>query len=218
MLLTAARLLEVTNGLPATHAALNEPLAVGLHAVRRGEAQSGAGAIVLGAGPIGQAIIATLKPSGVAPIAAVDLSSTRLALAKRMGADVAVDPRVESPFDAWKRVGGAGQQLVVFEAIGMPGIINDVLRTAPPQTRIVIAGICSGNDTVTPRFAIMKELDIRGAYAYSADEYAEALRLMSEGQVDVGPLITGEVSLDGVQQAFDDLATPELHCKILVRP
>ncbi|HET6732906.1 MAG TPA: alcohol dehydrogenase, partial [Mycobacterium sp.] len=49
-------------------------------------------------------------------------------------------------------------------------------------------------------------------------EFAESLRAIAEGEIDVGPLITGQVGLDGVAQAFDELATPAEHCKILVTP
>jgi len=49
-------------------------------------------------------------------------------------------------------------------------------------------------------------------------EFAATLRSIAEGEIDVGPLITGEVDLDGVGGAFDELADPERHCKILVTP
>jgi threonine dehydrogenase-like Zn-dependent dehydrogenase len=54
--------------------------------------------------------------------------------------------------------------------------------------------------------------------AYSAEEFAESLRVIAEGEIDVAPLVTGEVGLDGVGAAFDDLANPDTHCKILVTP
>src|SRR5215218_6948042 len=73
MLLSAPLTLEVPNGLASTHAALTEPMAVGLHAVNRSALQAGDGAVVVGCGPVGLAVIAALRLLGVAPIVAADL-------------------------------------------------------------------------------------------------------------------------------------------------
>ena len=70
-----------------------------------------------------------------------------------MGAHVAVDPAEEPAFDAWAREGG-GRPLVVFEAIGVPGIIDSALRSAPPQSRIVVVGVCMERDAITPFFKL----------------------------------------------------------------
>ena len=217
MLLSAPMLLEVPNGLDPRHAALTEPMAVGLHAVNRSGIEQGDGALVLGSGPVGLAVIAALKRRGVEPIVATDLSPTRRRLALTMGAHEAVDPREEPAFEAWSRV-GRGRPVVVFEAIGVPGIIDDVLRTAPPRTRVCVVGVCMEPDSITPFFGISKELEVRFALAYDPNEFAETLRAIAEGELDVAPMITGEVDLDGVPGAFDALADPDEHCKILVVP
>jgi threonine dehydrogenase-like Zn-dependent dehydrogenase len=73
-------------------------------------------------------------------------------------------------------------------------------------------------DTVHPFFAIAKEINVQFVLAYNPEEFADSLRALAEGDIDVTPLITGEVGLDGVSAAFDDLADPERHCKILVTP
>ena len=73
-------------------------------------------------------------------------------------------------------------------------------------------------DTVLPLFGIAKELNVQFVNAYDATEFAESLRAIAEGEIDVAPIITGEVGLDGVGAAFDDLAEPDEHCKILVTP
>jgi threonine dehydrogenase-like Zn-dependent dehydrogenase len=217
MLLTAPMLLEVPNGLDASRAALTEPMAVGLHGVNKANIQQGEGALVLGCGPVGQSVIAALKVRGIEPIVAADFSPARRALALKMGADEAVDPNTETGFDAWTRVGG-GRSLVIFEAIGVPGIINEIMRMAPAATRIVVVGVCMETDTFVPFFGIGKELNIQFALGYDPMEFAGSLRSIAEGEIDVSPLITAEVPLDGVQQAFVDLGDPEQHCKIIVKP
>jgi len=217
MLLSAPMLVEVPNGLEAGLAALTEPMAVGLHAVNRSGIEAGTGALVLGCGPVGLAVIAALKHRGIDPIVASDSSPARRAVAAQMGAHVSVDPAVEGAFDAWTREGG-GRALVVFEAIGVPGIIDSALRSAPPQTRIVIVGVCMERDAITPFYAIGKELNLQFVLGYDPMEFEASLRAIAEGEVDVTPMITGRVGLDGVPDAFRALADPDEHCKILVTP
>lgn len=217
MLLSAPMLLEVPNGLGFDRAALTEPMAVGFHAVNRSGIEPGAGALVLGCGPVGLAVVAALQVRGVAPIVASDYSPARRALAHRMGAHVIVDPAEEQAFDVWAREGG-GRPLVAFEAIGVPGIIDEALRSAPPQARIVVVGVCMERDAITPFFAIGKELNLQFVLGYDPMEFEATLRSIAEGEVDVEPMITGRVGLDGVPDAFRALATPDQHCKILVTP
>jgi len=217
MLLSAPLLLPVPNGLDARHAALTEPMAVGIHAVNKSGIAAGDGALVLGCGPVGLAVIAALRARGIGPIVASDFSAARRSVAVTMGADDAVDPAEEPAFAAWTRAGG-GRPVVVFEAIGVPGILDEALRLAPAGARIVVVGVCMGRDTITPFYGIGKELSVQFVLGYDPAEFADSLRAIAEGDVDVTPLITGEVGLDGVPGAFAELAHPDRHCKILVVP
>ncbi len=217
MLLSAPLLLEVPNGLDARRAALTEPMAVGLHAVNKSGIEQGQGALVLGCGPVGLAVIAALSLRGVEPIVASDFSPARRRLAAQMGAHEVVDAAAGSAFEAWIEK-APGRTDLVFEAIGVPGIINGILREAPVGARAVIVGVCMQTDPITPFFGISKELSLQFVLGYDPMEFAESLRSIAEGDIDVAPMITGEVDLDGVPQAFRDLADPEEHCKILVVP
>ena len=211
MLLSAPLLLPIPNGLDPRHAALTEPMSVGLHAVNKSNIQPGEAALVIGCGPIGVAIIAALRARGIENIAAADFSPTRRELATAMGAHQTIDPARGSPFDSVKAK-------VMFEAVGVPGVIDDILLRARHGSRVVVAGVCMQPDTMHPFFGIAKEVNIQFTLAQTPEEFAETLGALAEGDMDVSPLITGEVGLDGVGQAFDDLADPERHCKILVTP
>ena len=186
MLLSAPLLLPIPNGLDVKHAALTEPMAVGLHAVNKSNIAPGETALVVGCGPIGIAIIAALRARGVETIVASDFSPKRRELATAMGAHQTLDAAQGSPFDSVKPA-------VVFEAVGVPGIIDDVLRRARPGTRLVVAGVCMQPDTVHPFFAIAKEINVQFVLAYNPEEFGESLRALAEGEIDVTPLITGEV-------------------------
>jgi threonine dehydrogenase-like Zn-dependent dehydrogenase len=217
MLLSAPLLVEVPNGLDPRHAALTEPTAVGLHAVNRSRIAAGEGALVLGCGPVGLSVVAVLAQRGIEPIVAADFSTARRAMASALGAHEVVDPAQEPAFDAWARAGSA-RQLVVYEAIGVPGIIADVLRRAPRLARLLVVGVCMERDTFNPYHGIAKELTIDFSFGYDPNEFASSLRSIAEGELDLTPMITGEVDLDGVPGAFASLAHPDEHCKILVVP
>ena len=186
-------------------------MAVGLHAVNKSNVQPGETALVLGCGPIGIAIIAALRARGVETIVAADFSPKRRELATAMGAHQTLDPAQGSPFDTVTPA-------VVFEAVGVPGIIDDVMLRARHGTRLVVVGVCMQPDTVHPFFAIAKEINVQFVLAYDPNEFADSLRAIAEGDIDVTPVITGDVGLEDVGAAFDDLADPERHCKILVTP
>jgi threonine dehydrogenase-like Zn-dependent dehydrogenase len=217
MVLSAPIALEVPNGLDSRHAALTEPLAVGLHAVARSGATPGDSAVVVGCGPVGLAVIAGLRAVGLESIVAADLSPTRRAMALTMGASAAVDPAEEGVIDAWRRLDGR-RPLVAFEAVGVPGMLQQLLRDLPPRTRVAVVGVCMEPDRILPFYAIAKELSLHFAMAYGVDEFAGALRALAEGEIDASPMITGTVGLDGVPGAFEALAHPDQHVKILVEP
>jgi threonine dehydrogenase-like Zn-dependent dehydrogenase len=217
MLLTAALCVRVPNGLDHCRAALTEPMAVALHAVNRAGLAAGDAAVVIGCGPIGLAIIAWLRERGVEPIVASDMTPRRRALAVALGAHEVVDPLTEPVVDAWRRIDGI-RPLVVFEAVGVRGMLDRAIFEAPTGTRIVVAGVCMEPDTIRPLIAIVKELDLRFVYAYTQEEFAATLHAIAEGEVDVTPLISGTVGFDGVAGAFAALRHADEQVKVLVEP
>jgi threonine dehydrogenase-like Zn-dependent dehydrogenase len=217
MLLSAPLVVPVPNGLHPHLAALTEPLAVGVHAVAKSAVQLRETAIVLGCGPIGLAIIAALRAAGVENVIGADFSPRRRELAGLMGAAQTVDPAAESAIQAGRRAAG-GSPLVVFEAVGVPGVIQQIIHDVPIGARIIVAGLCMQPDTIIPYYGIAKELSVQFVVAYTVEEFARALTAIADGRVDVTPMITAAVALDDLPHAFEALADPSQHCKILVEP
>ena len=197
MVLNEMLAVDVPAGLPADLAALTEPLAVGVHAVVKSRIAPGEAAIVLGLGPVGLACVAELKRIGIGPVVGADFSARRRALAEHLGCDVVVDPAERPAVAAWRDVDGV-RPLVVFEAVGVPGMIDAAMRMAPKGARILVVGVCMQQDRVHPMVGIGRELNIQFALGYEPDEFAQALRSIAEGEVDLRPLITGTVAIDGV--------------------
>ena len=208
---------KVPAGTPSELAAMTEPLAVGIHAVAKSRIVPGEAAIVIGAGPVGLACIAELRMRGIGPIVVGDFSAKRRELAALLGADEVVDPREETVIDAWRRIDGQ-KTVVVFEAVGVPGMIDQAMRMAPRHSRVLVVGACMQQDQILPMLGIGKELNIQFVLGYEPLEFSGALEAIAEGKVDLRPWLTGTVPVDGVPQAFTDLANPEAHAKILVVP
>jgi threonine dehydrogenase-like Zn-dependent dehydrogenase len=217
MVLSEPLLLPVPGGLATSQAALTEPMAVGVHAVAKGRPEKLDAALVVGCGPVGLAVISALRLRGVGPIVAADFSPRRRALAETLGADVVVDPAEERPVDAWTKAAG-GKQPLLFECVGVPGVIGDLMRDAPRGARIVVAGVCMEVDRFQPMHGINKELSLQFVLGYTPDEFAGALRDLADGRVPADALVTGRVGIDGVADAFRTLRDPEAHAKILVEP
>jgi threonine dehydrogenase-like Zn-dependent dehydrogenase len=216
MVLSESLLLPVPTGVSFEHAALTEPMAVGLHAVEKAKLDGTESVLVIGCGPVGLAVLVALVERGVRAIVAADLSPGRRALAERLGAHVVVDPRADSPFT--EPLMRRDTAVVVFECVGVPGMIDSIFLGVRRDARIVVVGVCLEHDTSRPLIAINKELTVQYVLGYTIEEFARTLRHISEGRFDVAPFITGRVGLDGVAQAFTDLADPERHAKILVEP
>ncbi|HTY17153.1 MAG TPA: zinc-binding dehydrogenase [Myxococcota bacterium] len=217
MALSEPLLLEVPNGLSTEHAATTEPMAVGVHAVAKANLGKRDVPLVVGCGPVGLAVIAGLKLAGAEAIVAADYSPLRRRLAAQLGASAVVDPAERPAIDAWREVAG-GRSAVIFECVGVPGLIDSIMRDAPPQARIVVAGVCMEDDRIRPMLGINKELSVQFVLGYTPDEFARTLRALAEGAIDVAPLITGRTGVDGVAEAFATLAHPDAQAKILVEP
>jgi len=235
MLLSEDLLLPVPNGLSARHAALTEPMAVGVHAVVMARLTPDDVALVIGCGPVGLAVIAALRLAGVRPIIAADYSAARRQLAEGLGADVVIDPAQHSPYKSWQElaaVTASGEQVpvnplsgerelrpgVFFECVGVPGVLDQMMAGARHGCRVVVVGVCMQADTIRPMLGITRELNVQFVLAYSVDEFTRTLRHIAEGELPVAPLISAAVDIADVPGAFAALARPAAHCKVLVEP
>jgi len=86
---------------------------------------------------------------------------------------------------------------VIFECVGLPGIIDQILRGAPSYARIVVVGVCMERDAFRPVLALGKELSLRFDFYYTGDEYARTLSALAEGHIDVAPFVTRRFTATG---------------------
>jgi threonine dehydrogenase-like Zn-dependent dehydrogenase len=102
--------------------------------------------------------------------------------------------------------------------VGVPGLIGQIVRDAPVGARVVVAGICSQEDSFLPLLAVSKELTLHFVSFYRLEEYRAALAMLAEGRIDWQCWVTGEVGLNDVARAFAELRGSDRHAKILIRP
>ena len=208
--------LKVPSGLDLKLAALTEPLAVGAHAVRMAGNLLGASVLVIGAGPIGLAVTLFARASGARLAVVSEISPARRAQASMLGATV-IDAASELPATAFTRLTGTAPDRI-FECVGVPGILRQCIDLAPLHGRIIVVGVCRQDDTLLPRVAIRKELNIQFVLGYSRQEFALVLDMLTSGQIRADGLVTAVIGLDEVPEVFESLRRPGPHAKVLIDP
>jgi (R,R)-butanediol dehydrogenase/meso-butanediol dehydrogenase/diacetyl reductase len=197
--------------------ALVEPLAVGLHAVNEAALRSGQNVLVIGAGPVGLAVSLWCRFFGARSVVVSELAEGRRAMAAKFGATDVIDPSsgvVAAEFE--KRAGGPPD--VIFECVGVPGLIQQCVMMAPPRSRIVVVGVCTQPDTIIPVLAIVKELTLKFVVAYRKSDFRLTLDMLDRGRIEGRPMITDVVGFEGFADAFEALKHPTTQCKVLLEP
>jgi (R,R)-butanediol dehydrogenase/meso-butanediol dehydrogenase/diacetyl reductase len=211
----ALETLRLPEGLPLESAALIEPLAVGLHAVRVAQMQAGQRVFITGAGPIGLAVALWAQTLGARDVVISEFAESRRALATRLGASAVIDPAgnlLEQFTDAT-----GGEPDMIFECVGAPGLLQQCVEIAPRHATLVPVGVCEKPDTFMPYLALIKELRFQFAIAYTRDDFETVIAMLAQGRIDASDMITDIVSLEEMPEAFEALRTPSHQCKVLTR-
>ena len=117
-----------------------------------------------------------------------------------------------------ERVGASPRGPVIFECVGIPGMLDSTIAAAPIRPRIVVVGVCMTPDRFRPALAVNKEVDVRFVVGYTPVEFSDALRLLASGRVDPSPMVTGTISLEQVGDTFEELAKVDSQAKGLIDP
>ncbi|MGP9804986.1 L-idonate 5-dehydrogenase [Paracoccus sp. NSM] len=204
MVIGAGQCHPLPAGIAPGAAACAEPLAVCLHAARRAEDVSGPltgkTVLVTGAGPIGALCIAVARQRGAATILVTDIQDATLAVARRMGADHAINTRTDPEGLApWRK--GKGQVDLVFECSAAAPAIADAVSCLRPLGTLVQVGV-AGPTALPLNVMVGKEILFVGSQRFDV-EFAEAVQLIGSGAIDPRPMITGTYPLEQAQAAFD---------------
>jgi threonine dehydrogenase-like Zn-dependent dehydrogenase len=213
----ASSIVSLPEEMPAELGALVEPLAVGYHAVRRGEATAEDRVLVIGGGPIGQACLLAARRMGVGNLALSDVSPSRRDLCAGLGAQV-IDPSA-GDLAGLVATSLGGPATLVIDAVGVSRTVADAMTASGLGGRIVLVGMGSPQLDLAAYAVSTGERSLIGSFTYSPAEFAETAAWVGTIPDGIGSLIDGRVGWDGAPQSFDDLARGRSAAsKILVFP
>ena len=215
--LGAAQLLHVPETVPLDAAALAEPLAVGAHAVRLAGALLGRRILVVGAGPIGLGVTAFAAGAGARDVVVSEIDPARRGRAEGFGATALLDP-TETDVAAGFAGAAGGPPDVIFECVGLPGLIRQCIDLAAVRGRIIVVGVNRHEDAFLPRVALRKELRLQFVLGYVARDFALSLDLLAKRPEIATRMITHRAGFAELPALFEALRRPNPHGKVLLDP
>jgi L-iditol 2-dehydrogenase len=206
-------LYRLPNGVSFEHAALVEPFAIALHAIRRVSVGPEDTVVVVGAGMIGLALVQALRATGCGRLIVVDVAEDRLAMAREFGATETVN---SSSSDAAKAILDCAQ--VAFEAVGISATVGMAMESLRKGGRLALVGNLAQKIEFPLQAAVTREISIYGSCA-SRGEYPSALELLAAGKLKPDRLISAVAPLAEGALWFDRLYRKEPGLmKVLLTP
>lgn len=185
-------------------AALLEPASIGTHAANRAPIAAGDTVLVFGAGTIGLFILQGARLRGAAKVIAVDVNQFRLDVARKLGADVTLNPAKCNLKEAVLEQTEAQGVNVAIEAVGYAKTFNDAVSLTRMGGYVVAVGNLEKKAEFDLQELVARELTFIGSYA-SAGEFRQCIDLVASGKINVEPLISDVMPLKEGQRAFDRL-------------
>lgn len=196
--------------------AIVEPLAVALHGVNLAGLKPNDRVLILGAGPIGLAVAFWARRLGAGKVAVQDIAGFQQERALGMGADVFVVDPADPVGSAEKALGGKAD--VVFECVGIPGLIDQAVGQVRNRGTILLLGLCTRPDTLNTFAMLSKELRLVTSAFFTRQEYQAALDALAKGAMEPRLLVTDTISLAEVPVVFESLKRRTNQCKVLIAP
>ncbi len=197
-------LYRIPEGLSFEHAALVEPFAIALHAVRRAPPVLNDSVVVVGAGMIGLALVQALSQTGCGRLVVVDIAADRLERARRVGATHVIDSSKQKALEEILQLTSGRGADAAYEAVGVPPTVGLALRCVRKGAAVTLVGNVTPNVEFPLQIAVTRELSIHGSCA-SNGEYAACLEMLSRGQLKAAPLLSASRPLSEGAAWFDRL-------------
>lgn len=214
----ADRVVHAHPALSDAQAAQVEPATVAFHAVRRSGLRLGDVAVVQGAGPIGLTTMQWVRAAGAGAVIVIEPNPQRQAIARSLGASVAVAPGEEADAAVKEHTGGLGAD-IVYECVGRAFAIQSAVNLARRGGSMCLIGLSDTDASIVPAVWLVKEIAVTAALAYVHEEFAMVMGMIVDGRMQLDPLHSSTVGLSGLGDALADLAGgSSAQTKVLVDP
>lgn len=201
--------------MPTWHGALVEPLAVGYHAARRGGAGSTDRVLVIGGGPIGQAVVAACRREGVEAIVVTELDAGRSEIVRKLGVPAVLPEDMGAAIDEYL----SGAPTLVFDAVGNADTLRTAMKCSQSGARIVLVGMASPTQTLDSYDISVRERAVIGTFCYSSEHFRSTVAWLAEHPDLPNLLVDRIASLDNGPEVFNALIAGTLHTnKVLLSP
>ncbi|CAN7457887.1 alcohol dehydrogenase catalytic domain-containing protein [Phenylobacterium sp. LjRoot225] len=210
----ASAAVKLPSTLSLADGALVEPLAVSLHALRLATMRPGDKVLVLGGGAVALTTIYWARRLGAGRIVAASRSERRAALALEMGADAFVQSGDAEVAEVSEALGGSPD--IVFECVGVPGIIQKAIAHVRTYGQVLSLGFCIDPDTIMPAMAALKAVKLGFPVGYALRDFQYSAETLHAGRVDPARMISSTVSLEQLPATFEMLRGPNTETKVHV--
>ncbi|MDA1188302.1 MAG: zinc-binding dehydrogenase [Chloroflexi bacterium] len=209
----------IPDGVSDVAASMAEPLAAAVHAVRRSGLKIGDPVAVFGAGPLGLFSAQVAKAAGASPVIVIEPAQGRRETAKKVGADVVLDPtKQDIEEELAKLTGGKGPQ-IVFECAGAKNTLHQAMDAVRFGGRVVLVALSWEPQPVVPVDFITRDVELTTTFAHGTDDWLIGFDLMAKGKVNTDALLAkdGIIPLEKIQDAFMRLTKPTSDIKVVVK-
>ena len=216
-----SQLTQLPESISLQTAALTEPYCVAMHSLRKSRFCPGDSILVIGAGPIGLALINLLALGGAGRITVIEKSEARLKQARAFGADEALNPDTEGIglFDKVRSLNNIVGPDIIFECAGFPETFNMAISLARRDGQVMVVSVIEQETPIYPFVLAINEVDVKGCYAFTADDFSSVIKYMSEDRLETERMISEAIALDDiVEKGFNELLKSPEKLKILVKP
>lgn len=213
----ADQLQRLPAGIDFSEGAMVEPLAVSHHAVDLAGLRPGQSVLVIGAGPIGAGVALFARLAGARHVVVSEPTAERRALADELGATATVAPRTEDVGARFEALVGHGPD-IVFECVGNPGFLALAISLVRPRGRVLVAGVCLKDDTISPLMALGKEVSLQFSQCYTERDFAAVMDVIATNRMKVRPMHSRTISLAELPDTFERLGRDPRDCKVLLDP
>jgi (R,R)-butanediol dehydrogenase/meso-butanediol dehydrogenase/diacetyl reductase len=209
---------KIPDDLSFEEASMVEPMAVGIHAVRKASLRINDDVAIVGAGVIGLCTLQAAKIAGAGKIICSELVESRLKLAEKLGANILINAKEIDPVKKVMELTNGRGIDVAFEAVGVQKTVQQAIDMIKKGGSVIIIGMLAKKMELGILDIVSMEKQIIGSYVYTPLDFKTALNLISKKKANAKSLITHVFSLNEISKGFETLSKDKEAIKVIIKP